>query len=203
MRQDSPGDIWDVRYGAEEAVYGLEPNAFFKERLAILPAGRILLPGDGEGRNGVHAGLMGWSARTVDASAVGVAKARAMAGVRGVDLEAEHGDVAVWEPGEVFDAVALCYLHLTPDVRETFHRRVCGWLKPGGTLILEGFGPGQLQFNSGGPRSLPMLFTTEMLASDLEGLEHEVLVTEEVMLDEGPHHQGRAEVTRCVARKPF
>ena len=80
---------------------------------------------------------------------------------------------------------------------------MAGWLKPGGTLILEGFGPGQLAFSSGGPKVLDMLFTTAMLESDFAGLEVQLCVTEEAVLDEGPYHQGQAELTRLVARKPL
>ena len=201
--RSAPGDFWDVRYMAEDAVYGYAPNAFFRDCLSVLAPARILLPGDGEGRNGLHAAAEGWSVRTVDASGVGVSKAEARALSLGVSLEAEQGDVRTWEPGEVFDAVALCYLHLQEEDRLGFHRRVCSWLRPGGTLILEGFGPGQMAFDSGGPKSLSMLFSVDMLDSDFEELEREVLMTQQVVLNEGPHHQGRAEVTRLVARKPL
>jgi SAM-dependent methyltransferase len=203
MRQDDPGAFWNGRFGAEPTVYGEGPNVFFAQQLAGLTPGRILLPGDGEGRNAVHAAEQGWSARSFDASSVGVEKALAMAEKQGVTIEAEVGDAHDWAPGEAFDAVALCYLHLPPPLRADFHSRVAGWLKPGGTLILEGFGPGQLAFSSGGPKVLDMLFTTAMLESDFAGLEVQLCVTEEAVLDEGPYHQGQAELTRLVARKPL
>lgn len=203
MRQDDPGAFWNARFGAEPTVYGEGPNVFFAQQLARLKPGRILLPGDGEGRNAVYAATKGWSVRSFDASSVGVVKALAMAERLGVTIEAEVGDAHDWAPGEAFDAVALCYLHLPPPLRAEFHPRVAGWLKPGGTLILEGFGPGQLAFSSGGPRALDMLFTTAMLEADFAGLEVQLCVTEEAVLDEGPYHQGRAELTRLVARKPL
>lgn len=203
MRQDDPGAFWNARFGAEPTVYGEGPNVFFAEQLAGLTPGRILLPGDGEGRNAVHAATQGWSVRSFDASSVGVDKALAMAERLGVTIEAEVGDAHEWVLGEAFDAIALCYLHLPPPLRAEFHPRVAGWLKPGGTLILEGFGPGQLAFSSGGPKVLDMLFTTAMLEADFAGLEVQLCVTEEAVLDEGPYHQGRAELTRLVARKPL
>jgi len=203
MRQDDPGAFWNARFGAELTVYGEGPNVFFAEQLARLTPGRLLLPGDGEGRNAVHAAAQGWSVRSFDASSVGVEKANALAGTRGVSIAAEVGNAATWVPGEAFDAIALCYLHLPPPLRADFHPRVAGWLKPGGTLILEGFGPGQLAFSSGGPKVLDMLFTTAMLEADFSGLEVQLCVTEEAVLDEGPYHQGRAELTRLVASKPF
>ena len=198
-----PGAFWNARFAAEPTVYGEGPNVFFAQQLARLAPGRILLPGDGEGRNAVHAATQGWSVRSVDASSVGVDKALAMAKRQGVTIEAEVGDAHDWAPGESFDAIGLCYLHTPPAWREAFHPRVVDWLKPGGTLIVEGFGPGQLAFTSGGPKALDMLFTTAMLEADFAGLEVELSVTEEVVLDEGPYHHGQAEVTRLVARKPL
>ena len=198
-----PGAFWNARFGAEPTVYGEGPNVFFAQQLARLAPGRILLPGDGEGRNAVHAATRGWSVRSFDASSVGVDKALAMAKRQGVTIEAEVGDAHDWAPGEAFDAIGLCYLHTPPPLREAFHPRVVDWLKPGGTLIVEGFGPGQLAFTSGGPKAPDMLFTTAMLEADFAGLEVELSVTEEVVLDEGPYHQGQAEVTRLVARKPL
>lgn len=203
MRQDDPGSFWNARFDAEPTVYGEGPNVFFAEQLGALTPGRILLPGDGEGRNAVHAAEQGWSVRSFDASSVGVEKALSLAAKRGVSISAEVGDAANWAPDEAFDAIALCYLHLPPLLRADFHPRVAGWLKPGGTLILEGFGPGQLAFTSGGPKALDMLFTTAMLEADFAGLEVQHCVTEEAVLDEGPYHQGQAELTRLVARKPL
>ena len=203
MRQDDPGSFWNARFDAEPSVYGEGPNVFVASQLEAMTPGCILLPGDGEGRNAVHAAEQGWSVRSFDASSVGVEKALALAAKRGVSIAAEVGDAAIWAPGEAFDAIALCYLHLPPPLRADFHPRVARWLKPGGTLILEGFGPGQLAFTSGGPKALDMLFTTAMLEGDFAELEVQLCVTEEAVLDEGPYHQGRAELTRLVARRPL
>ena len=84
MRQDDPGSFWNARFGAEPTVYGEGPNVFFANQLEALSPGRILLPGDGEGRNAVHAAGQGWSVRSFDASSVGVEKALAHAAKRGV-----------------------------------------------------------------------------------------------------------------------
>jgi hypothetical protein len=70
-------------------------------------------------------------------------------------------------------------------------------------LILEGFNPEQLQFQSGGPRDLSMLFTEAMLRSDFEGLEISSLEQKHTTLNEGPYHQGPAAVIRLLARKPL
>jgi hypothetical protein len=78
-------------------------------------------------------------------------------------------------------------------------------LRPGGVLILEAFHPNQLGLTSGGPKDVDMLYTLDGLRSDLgnAGLQGEELVAWEgpVTLDEGPFHQGPAQVTRWVWRR--
>jgi len=47
--------MWNERYQADEYQYGIHPNDFIKEQISALPAGRILFPGAGEGRDAVYA----------------------------------------------------------------------------------------------------------------------------------------------------
>jgi len=42
--------FWDARYSSKEFVYGKEPNDFFASELNKLNPGKMLLPGEGEGR---------------------------------------------------------------------------------------------------------------------------------------------------------
>jgi len=46
-----------------------------------------------------------------------------------------------------------------------------------------------------------MLYTAELLRADFAGLAWEALVEEELQLDEGPLHQGRAAVVRGLGRR--
>lgn len=52
--------FWNERYDTNLYIYGVEPNHFFKETILQLPAGNILLPAEGEGRNAVFAAKIGW-----------------------------------------------------------------------------------------------------------------------------------------------
>ena len=202
---------WNARYASEEAVYGREPNAYFSSwvegQLSLgRPPSSMLLPADGEGRNGVFAAACGWDVTTFDASAEGVAKSRRWA-EEGAPLagrlNAEVGRAGNYSPGPdvKFDAIGLFYFHQQPDSRERFHKQVAQWLAPGGTLVLEGFGKGQLSFKSGGPSELSMLFNEAELREDFADLEVKVCSTEMVDLNEGPYHQGAAEVLRFIARR--
>jgi SAM-dependent methyltransferase len=86
-------NFWDQRFAEPGYKYGTEPNAFLREQGARLhPASRVLVPGDGEGRNGVWLAEQGHTVFSVDNSEVGLQKARALAAARGVSLNTEWVD---------------------------------------------------------------------------------------------------------------
>ena len=192
---------WDVRYANQEALYGKEPNAFLAQTLPEFKVGSILLPCDGEGRNGLFAARQGWEVRAFDGSQVGVKTAERWASEAGVKMHCTVCDAFDFVPVQAFDVVGLFYAHMPPDQRAEFHVRAMNWLKPGGTLLLEGFHVDQLQFHSGGPRNESMLFTPEMLAQDFIELDISQNEFLQVSLDEGLLHQGRASVVRFVGTK--
>lgn len=200
----SPAEFWDARFAEPGFAYGTEPNAFLAERLAGLAPGRLLLPGEGEGRNAVWAAERGWRVAALDASAVARDKALLLAAERGVSLDYRVGDLAELAsaaPGG-FDAIGLVFVHLEPPARTCFHRSLVGHLRPGGALILEGFSKLQLERDSGGPRSLALLYDATELAEDFRDLELEELSTRDVELVEGRYHRGLASVVRLVGRRP-
>jgi SAM-dependent methyltransferase len=195
-------DLWDQRYGTAEYAYGKKANAFFSSSLEHLPSGHILLPGEGEGRNAVYAASRGWRVDAFDQSFAGRTKAQALASERGVEISYQVCHLEEFAfPEMYYDAVALLFFHLDPVGRAYLHKQVSKSLKPGGYVILEGFHKEQLNKNTGGPKSLEMLFDERTLAVDFEGLEAELLEKRETTLDEGPYHQGEASVIRYLGRK--
>ena len=139
-------EFWNERYSQEEMIYGSEPNEFYKEQLAKLKPGKLLLPAEGEGRNAVYAAAHGWKVEAFDYSEAGQAKAKQLAQKQGIKLKYEVADASTFEAKpNSFDAVALIYAHFPVALRYTLHRKVVQWLKPGGTLILEAFHPTQLR----------------------------------------------------------
>ena len=78
--------MWDQRYAVDEYVYGTLPNDFLVSRVAALPRGRVLCLGEGEGRNAAWLAQQGFAVHAVDASAVGMEKARRLALGRGVAI---------------------------------------------------------------------------------------------------------------------
>lgn len=196
-------NFWDQRFAEPGYKYGTEPNSFLREQaVPLAPASQILVPGDGEGRNGVWLAEQGHAVTSVDYSEVGLEKARALAASRRVSLVTECVDLADWGPEAAsLDAVVLIYTHLPSAIRQSAHRRLAAGLRRGGRLILEAFHPAQLNHASGGPKDVDMLYTPEQLAADFEGLLTPVLAWHgEIQLMEGPGHQGLAHVTRWVGQ---
>lgn len=46
--------MWNIRYDMGEYVFGTEPNKFLAGVVTRIPAGKILCPGEVEGRNAVY-----------------------------------------------------------------------------------------------------------------------------------------------------
>lgn len=196
--------FWDQQFAAEGFKYGTAPNAFLTTQVSRLaPGAEVLVPGDGEGRNGVWLAQQGFQVTAVDSSAVGLNKAGALAAERGVRLNTVCADLSTWapEPASV-DAVVLVYLHLPPSLRADVHAKLAQALRPGAWWIMEAFHPQQLQHSSGGPKDEAMLYTPEMISADLAPwLGPQEAITVSTTLDEGPGHQGLAQVTRWVGQR--
>lgn len=195
--------FWDEKFAAETYVYGQQPNAYLVSAASRLSAaGAVLVPGDGEGRNGVWLARQGLTVLSVDSSAVGLAKARTLAEQHGVSLTTEQADLLTWDwPVASMDAVVSIFLHFGPADRPAIHAAMAAALRPGGLLILEAFRPAQLSFTSGGPKDPAMLYTADALRADFAALTLLELDETETDLDEGPFHQGRGAVVRLIAQK--
>ncbi len=202
-----PAAMWDDRYRPASYAYGLEPNAFLAAEAHRLRPGMLaLVPGDGEGRNGVWLAGQGLLVDTFDLSAHGVAKARALATERGVSINAVQGDALSWDwPEARYDLIALIYMHLVEPERRVVHARALGALKPGGLIVLEAFRPEQLLRHAagarGGPRDAALLYSVEALREDFSAGSILLLEAAEARVNEGRLHAGESAVVRAVVRK--
>ena len=202
VRYLCPMNFWDQNFSVAGFKYGTAPNAFLVGQAHCLKRGSdVLVPGDGEGRNGVWLAQQGHRVTAMDGSAVGLQKAQALATERGVAIQTVLGDLADWAPAPAsYDAVVLTFVHLPPAIRAGAHQRLVAGLRPGGLLILESFHPQQLQHRSGGPKDVSMLYTPALLRNDFAGLDEVLSWHGEATLDEGPGHQGLAHVTRWIGQ---
>lgn len=194
---------WDERYGADEYVYGTEPNDFLRQTAHRIPEGPVLCLADGEGRNGVFLAERGHAVTSVDASSVGLEKATRLAAARGVTLHTVHTDLAeyVIEP-RAWAGIVSIFCHLPPALRARVHDAAVRGLRPGGVFILEAYTPRQLAYGTGGPRAEELLVTPQDLNTELAGLRLEQCVERVRPVREGSLHDGEAAVVQALGIKP-
>jgi len=195
-------DFWNERFGTKEYIYGENPNEFVKQELAKLNPGKILFPAEGEGRNAVYAATQGWQVTAFDPSVEGKKKAELLALKNNVQIKYLIDNYeSVDFPENTFDCIVLVFAHMHPLKRREFHKKLVSFLKPGGTLILEGFSKKQINKNTGGPKNIDMLFSREELESDFDSFNTLKTLEKNVILNEGPFHQGEASVIRILGTK--
>ncbi len=208
MTDHPPGSLerWEARFAGPDYLFGTEPNAFLRREAARLrPGDRVLALADGEGRNGVFLAQQGLDVLSVDFSPTALAKAQSLARTRGVSLRTEQVDLEQWDwPVAAFDAVAAVFIQFAPpDLRARIFAGIRTVLKPGGLLLLEGYGPRQLEYKTGGPSTLDHLYTEALLREAFEGFEFLLLSENDRMIEEGAGHVGLSCLVDLVARKPL
>ncbi|MCE5179268.1 MAG: class I SAM-dependent methyltransferase [Porphyromonadaceae bacterium] len=202
-------DNWNNRYSSDEYAYGELPNHYLQENLKKLPAGKILFPGEGEGRNAVYAARMGWEVWAYDISPVGKMKAEKLAAKNNVQIDYSVGEIQHLDyQKEQFDAVALIYLHLAKDERSLLYDSIYHVLRPGGIVIAELFSKNHIEYqkknrNVGGPGNIDFLYSIPDIQNDFNKYSILELKEVEIELQEGNYHNGTASVIRFIGRKDF
>lgn len=193
---------WNKRFARDTYVYGTTPNAFIQAHASRIPPGRVLCLGEGEGRNAVHLAQLGYDVVAVDASSVGLDKAKALAEERGVHIETHVADLAEYDLGqELWQGIVSVFCHLPSPLRRDVHSRIGPALAHQGCLLLEGYTPDQLQHGTGGPPSVDMLYHPQMLRDDFSGLTVQHLLALEREVIEGIGHTGLGAVVQLIACK--
>lgn len=195
--------MWDERYGEPGFAYGEAPNDFLVSVADRLPSGPVLSLGEGEGRNAIFLATRGHAVTAVDASAVGLAKARALAAQRGTSLDTVVANLENYAiaPG-AWAAVIAIWCHLPQPLRSRTHRAAVAGLRPGGAFVLEAYTPAQLAHGTGGPKTAALLYSLAELREDLAGLELVHAVETERDVHEGRYHEGPSSVVQVLGFKP-
>lgn len=200
-------NFWDERYASSTYVYGIKPNKFFKEQIAKLQPGKLLLPAEGEGRNAVFAAKSGWQVFAFDQSKEGKKKATLLSQKNEVHIDYEVAELSNinYKPAS-FDCMALIYAHFPAKDRTRYHKKLSDYVRKGGILILEGFSKAHLQVNvddgtSSGPKDLSMLFSKEEIMNDFPNFEIQLLEVTVEKLTEGLFHNDKSAILRFIGKK--
>ena len=195
--------FWNQRYAGNEFAYGMEANDFLVSVWPQLaPGGTVLCLADGEGRNGVWLAQQGFVVTAIDIAERGLEKAQRLAAQRGVSISTRAADVTDCDLGSgAWDAIVSIFLHLPPRARRELHQRCVAALRPGGFLVFEAYGPGQLERATGGPKEPELLPSIGELEDEFPGCRiiHRFGGLREV--HEGSHHNGLGEVVQVLAQR--
>jgi len=192
--------MWNERYADTEYAYGREPNDFLRNNASALKPGSVLCIAEGEGRNAVFLAGLGFEVTAMDASSVGLEKARRLAAENGVSINTVTADMQEFDFGEdAFDNIISVFAHVPPPVRKAVHRQLQVSLTPGGVFLLEAYTPAQLEYKTGGPPVAEMMMDLATLKQELIGLE--MRQGREVVRDihEGVYHDGPGAVVQVLA----
>lgn len=202
---------WNERFSTDEYVYGKEPNVFLKEfyeQNKSLFKNPVLMLGDGEGRNGVFLATQGLDVTSLDYAETGLQKARKLAHEKNTEIKTILSDVNEFNFGkEKWGTIVLIFLHLSKEERKNLFSKVKEALIPDGLFFVEAFSVEQLNYDSGGPRLVELLYKKEEFENEfskpIKGYKFKVILSEQkvVVLHEGRLHEGEGSVVRFVCKK--
>jgi 2-polyprenyl-3-methyl-5-hydroxy-6-metoxy-1,4-benzoquinol methylase len=164
---------WNERYGAQDLLWGAEPNRFLAAELRdVPPRGRALDLACGEGRNAIWLAKLGWLVTAVDYSTVAIERARRLAAEQRVEVEWIEADVTSFVPtAGGFQLVIIAYLHLPETERRTVLAHAASALGPGGTLFMIGHARLNLTEGVGGPQRSELLWEPSEIRREVTGVD--------------------------------
>jgi SAM-dependent methyltransferase len=162
----------------------------------------VLCVADGEGRNSVWLARRGLQVQAFDIAEQGVAKARQLAAQQGVqvDYAVADCDSYAWPQGTCDGVAAIFVQFADPALRERLFARMVASLKPGGTLVLQGYTPRQLEYRTGGPPLVSHLYTADLLREAFAGLDIRCWTSTKPSWPKAQGHKGRSALIGLVAR---
>jgi len=173
MSDQSSQEAWDERYRSRDALWSGNPNPHLVAEAGELLPGHALDVGAGEGADAIWLASRGWHVIAVDLSTVALERACAHADKAGPDIAARidwvHKDVTCWDPGPSrYDLVSVQYMHLPPAPRQAMVERLARSVAPGGSLLMVGHHPTDLQTTVPRPNMPELFFTGDDIAAELD-----------------------------------
>jgi SAM-dependent methyltransferase len=173
---------WDEMYRSHPMLWSGRPNPPLVAAAADLAAGSALDVACGEGADAMWLAAQGWQVTGVDLAPTALERAAEHAAEAGDDVAGRirwvQADVTSWTPVGQFDLVSTHFLHLRGDPRRALFARLAAAVAPGGTLLVVGHHPKDLETGANRPHEPDLFFTAEEVASSLDPAGWDVLLAE-------------------------
>ena len=202
---ENPQATWNQRFAGEGFLFGEQPNHYLSACLPHLNAGNALAIADGEGRNSVWLASHGLQVDAFDFAPNAIEKAKRLAKQHTVDVNFVCSDWQSfdWKLAHYDNIVGVFFQFAGPQDRAKIFAHIDSSLKPGGVLLIQGYTPAQLKFNTGGPGKLDHLYDETLLKTAFPHYKVLDIQTYEAEIHEGTAHSGMSGLIGFVAQKPF
>jgi len=195
-------EFWNKKFLRDGYLYGRKPNEFLVScENNFKKSQKFLCLGEGEGRNAVYFSKKGYEVIAIDASDIGLKKLKEYAKEEEISVETSCMDLNKWIPEKKYGSIVASYLHMYKKDRETLFDKIDASLEEDGFFIGEFFSVNQLNYESGGPKDLDLLYTVEDFENSFPSCKKHKVEEVEVQLNEGKGHQGLASVIRVIIQK--
>ncbi len=152
--------FWNGKFSKADYFYGIKPNEFLASKIDLFNNHKKLLClGEGEGRNAIFFAQNGFEVSAIDASDLGLKKLQNRAKEENLNIKTFCMDLNYWQSNEKYDVIVASYLHMYKNERENLFEKIEDSLNTNGYFVGEFFSTKQLEFNSGGPKDLELLYT--------------------------------------------
>ncbi len=180
MMKEHNEAFWEQLYRSRDTLWSGNPNPQLVREASDLTPGTALDVGCGEGADAIWLAERGWQVTALDFSTVALERGATEAVARGDTVARRidwcHTDLTTWAPAKaLYDLISSQFLHLPQEPREALFRRLAASVAPGGTLLIVGHHPSDLQTI---PRPLPpeIFFTAADVAALLDPHGWEIVV---------------------------
>jgi SAM-dependent methyltransferase len=172
--------FWDERYRSQTALWSGNANPNLIAEASYLAPGAALDVGAGEGADAIWLAKRGWQVTGVDISGVALERAAGHAAQAGADVAGRirwvQRDLLDGQPvpGR-YDLVSAQYLHLPPAARLALFASLADAVAVGGTLLIVGHHPSDMQTSVQRPPIPELFFTGDDVASQLGPAEWDIV----------------------------
>lgn len=194
---------WQQRFDTKTFVYGMEPNEFVKQNYETFKGSKkIGAFAEGEGRNAVFLSTKGYMLTAFDFAQSGLDKTRKFASESHVHVATRLVDLITDEvPVNEFNGAVMIFGHFHKEYQKMVFDKVIQSVKTGGKIMMEMYSEEQINYKTGGPLNINMLYNEKEVFNWCSDYKIEHFYAGEVERYEGELHKGLSHVIQLIIEK--